>query len=431
MISRWKLCDSGQFTIAGAHWLVSMNWPPTDPIKQVRQVFAIKPEQHMVLERYSDSSASYVTLDESNPQVFKTLIRAAKAKGKLRLKATVTPEANVEPSEEPKAKSTVHTLPPKVGISGPYSHIIQSPRESTALDQRSVGRGIFQFREARDRASQQTLINLSDEAPVPRPFVDSPANFFDKLADAAAQPLAFRSAFRTCEVVQADAQAVRAWSVYCNECDKAMDDVHFHCSICDGGDYDLCKECVSEGKHCAGEGHWLIKRFIKNGEVVPSETERVSPRKANALPKISSLEKDVPGAFDIPEESKTVSEEPRVATRTCNSCVVVLPENEFVTCSTCEDYDLCIKCVGANSHGHHPAHSFEPATPETVLPVACKAKLTAGRNVRHSAVCDGCEKPICGVRHKCLICPDWGKSSYSSLKYCIANLPPQTTATTA
>lgn len=259
---------------------------------------------------------------------------------------------------------------------------------------------------------------------MPRPFIDSQADFFDKLADAAAQPLAFR----TREVVQPTPTIGRAWSVYCNECEKAMDDVHFHCSICDGGDYDLCVECVGQSKHCPGEGHWLIKRFIKDGEVVPSDTERVSPRKSNTLPALVSLEKDMPGAFGILEETKTVSEDPRVATRTCNSCVIVLPEHEFVTCSTCDDYDLCFKCLSASNHGHHPAHGFEPATSETMLPVACKAKLVPGRNVRHGAVCDGCDKPICGVRHKCLVCPDWGKSSkvlfmallnlQSALDYC-------------
>lgn len=61
----------------------------------------------MVLQRYSDSSADYVTLNENNPQVFKTLIRAAKAKGKLRLKATVTPELSAEPSEDQKTKLAV------------------------------------------------------------------------------------------------------------------------------------------------------------------------------------------------------------------------------------------------------------------------------------------------------------------------------------
>lgn len=78
-----------------------------------------------------------------------------------------------------------------------------------------------------------------------------------------------------------------------------------------------------------------------------------------------------------------------------------------MTCTTCDDYDLCMECHVKNKHGHHPGHSFKPATPETVLPTLADFLCNAGRNVRHSAVCDGCEKFIYGVRHKCLNCPDW------------------------
>jgi next-to-BRCA1 protein 1 len=55
-----------------------------------------------VFERYSDSSASYVTLDSDKPQVYKTLFRAAKAKLKLRLRATV-------PGEQPEAPAAPTT----------------------------------------------------------------------------------------------------------------------------------------------------------------------------------------------------------------------------------------------------------------------------------------------------------------------------------
>lgn len=41
------------------------------------------------------------------------------------------------------------------------------------------------------------------------------------------------------------------------------------------------------------------------------------------------------------------------------------------------------------------------------MPALADFLCNAGRNVRHSAVCDGCEKFIYGVRHKCLNCPDW------------------------
>ena len=58
-------------------------------------------------------------------------------------------------------------------------------------------------------------------------------------------------------------------------------------------------------------------------------------------------------------------------------------------------------------HGHHPAHGFKPATEETFLSMNAEQLLTPGRNVRHNAICDGCDKKIFGVRHKCLSCPDW------------------------
>ena len=186
-----------------------------------------------------------------------------------------------------------------------------------------------------------------------------------------------------------------------------MTDAHFHCSICDGGDYDLCEECVANGKLCPGEGHWLIKRFIKDGKVINSTTERISPRNAqpDTEPMVPELpaKSVMPGAFGT--EIKTLAE--NGPTRTCNNCVVVLPERDFVTCTVCDDFDLCIKCHIVDKHGHHPAHGFNPATKDTVLPLAAESKLAPGRNTRHNAICDGCDKKIYGVRHKCLNCPDW------------------------
>lgn len=66
-----------------------------------------------------------------------------------------------------------------------------------------------------------------------------------------------------------------------------------------------------------------------------------------------------------------------------------------------------MQCHIDNKHGHHPGHAFKAATEQTSLPALADFLCNAGRNVRHSAVCDGCEKFIYGVRHKCLNCPDW------------------------
>lgn len=86
----------------------------------------------------------------------------------------------------------------------------------------------------------------------------------------------------------------------------------------------------------------------------------------------------------------------------------VLPEREFVTCTTCDDYDLCISCHEQNKHGHHPGHGFKAATSETKLSGVAEALCNAGRNIRHSAVCDGCEK-VCHSKNPGLI------SAYGSL----------------
>jgi next-to-BRCA1 protein 1 len=201
-----------------------------------------------------------------------------------------------------------------------------------------------------------------------------------------------------------------------------MEDEHYHCSICDHGDYDLCPSCVDSGIHCPGSNHWMVKRFVENGCVVNSTTERVAP-KSQAQPQ---SEQEMPGAFTeekqsvVPVIEEIKEEEP---TRTCNCCVQskllnlhlpyrrltipVLREQEFVTCTSCDDYDLCMQCHIQNRHGHHPGHAFKAATTETAMPALADFLCNAGRNVRHSAVCDGCEKFIYGVRHKCLNCPDW------------------------
>jgi next-to-BRCA1 protein 1 len=142
----------------------------------------------------------------------------------------------------------------------------------------------------------------------------------------------------------------------------------------------------------------MVKRFVKNGCVVNSTTQRMPP-KAKA-----EETQEVPGAYTDEKQSVVCDDEP---TRTCNCCVKSLPEKEFVTCLACEDYDLCIECHVRNKHGHHPGHAFAAATSDAALPTLADFLCNSGRNVRHSAVCDGCDRFIYGVRHKCLNCPDW------------------------
>jgi next to BRCA1 gene 1 protein len=195
------------------------------------------------------------------------------------------------------------------------------------------------------------------------------------------------------------APTVSIFSVYCNNCSESIPDEHYHCSTCDDGDYDLCQNCVNQGVLCGGEDHWMIKRFVKNGKVINSTTETIAPKPAAAEPKAAPI---IPEDLEVP-----------VATRTCNSCIqgkpfeqfrclstllnhfLELSEENFVTCTSCPDFDLCISCHVGMEHGHHPKHAFEPAVEDTQLDFIAKTLLAPGRNIGHNAICDGCDKVCC------------------------------------
>ena len=60
-------------------------------VKQLRTLLAIPEAADVKFERYSDSAAGWMTLDPQNSAVYKQLYRAAKAKLKLRIKASLAP----------------------------------------------------------------------------------------------------------------------------------------------------------------------------------------------------------------------------------------------------------------------------------------------------------------------------------------------------
>lgn len=198
----------------------------------------------------------------------------------------------------------------------------------------------------------------------------------------------------------------RPFTVCCNSCDRAVPEAHFHCSICDDGDFDLCPECVNRGVSCYGDGHWLIKRTIVNGDIKCSSTHiapksALKPTPSPAVTSVSSLPIR-PVAELSPLDWNFLQ-----SARTCNSCVREFREAEFVHCTTCEDYDLCKSCFAKNQHGHHPKHGFAPAVDGMTLDHTISSRLAPGRNVLHNAICDGCDKYVRGIRHKCMDCPDW------------------------
>jgi next-to-BRCA1 protein 1 len=109
-------------------------------------------------------------------------------------------------------------------------------------------------------------------------------------------------AIRNKDSPDAGLQYNTTYSVYCNHCDASIPDAHYHCGICDDGDFDLCPDCVGKGVLCGGEGHWMIKRYVKYGKVINSTTE-IAPKKTAS------------------ESKTTLVADERENTRTCNSCV--------------------------------------------------------------------------------------------------------------
>ncbi|PVH85269.1 hypothetical protein DL98DRAFT_55242 [Cadophora sp. DSE1049] len=409
--------------------------PSTLPDK-LRFLLAIPPSSEAIFERYSDSAAAFIVLDPNNTSVYKQLYRAAKAKLKLRLKVTikekepVTPKPATVEDEEPSPVSPVDEQPAPIE---PTPEVTPAPAaESTvSYPEKTVYPGSVAEIQ---RGFEELLINSNQRStPTFTPFAqpsssstccsqlnrDIPNMFHHKevprmntcssseipvTRGTAARDKWFaelaglstlasdRTANSCLPIVPASPtpETISIYSVYCNNCQVTTSSAHYHCSTCDDGDFDLCQGCVDNGVTCGGDDHWMIKRFVKDGRVINSTTETIAPK--------SSLGEK--------KETCVVSEDP-VATRTCNSCISELSEENFVTCTSCPDYDLCIPCHVSLEHGHHPKHAFEPAVEDTTLDLVANALLAPGRNTGHNAICDGCDKYIYGVRHKCLDCPDW------------------------
>ena len=163
----------------------------------------------------------------------------------------------------------------------------------------------------------------------------------------------------------------------CNNCGRSIANEHYHCSICENGDYDMCPRCVEDGSSCGGDGHWLIKRFVQDGVVTNSTTETIPPRnqfpvKSEVITKphvpvktelvqVQALPETIPEPIlklDVkPSESLDAAvqgeEKPM-----CNGCCREADGSYLVRCNDCEDYDLCLRCLLRNKHGHHPGHTF-------------------------------------------------------------------------
>ncbi|GAP91199.1 putative zz type zinc finger domain-containing protein [Rosellinia necatrix] len=451
----------------------------------------------VVIERYSDSATSYVTLHQTNIAVYKQLYRAAKAKQKLKLRVSTRPpikpakemmapkpvtiedepEEDACPVSQPKVEQEPEievkeetTEPLLVDISPAPPGAVETvvaPRTtqdfpSFVKQWRACGNPQIHLRRDANgievvdflglSATSEPLVTRDSTEGSNSPTVsqdNSPATSANPMREACerdlaavkireerannikelvARSVARLNKFDSGELPKANTPAPvkvetketevlgqkdgikRSFTVCCNSCEQAVPEAHFHCSICDEGDFDLCQECVNRGISCYGEGHWLIKRTVVDGDIKNSSTH-IAPK--SSRPTVSAKSTTPVAASSVSSLPNRRLISPEWATdytfsaRTCNSCVQEFRENEFVHCTTCDDYDLCKTCFAKNQHGHHPKHGFAAAVKGTVLDQPVSSRLAPGRNVLHNAICDGCDNYVRGLRHKCLDCPDW------------------------
>jgi len=390
-----------------------------------------------LFERYSDSAGAYIFLDPNNISVYKQLGRAAKAKQKLKLRVTTREPAHEEPKSGPKPASVEDAA--EEDASAETIEVAQLPAQAEQTPSSPPTRTTPTETEIEDRQSKslaalestleaiQSSIVAASAAAASASSV-APSNMENATASPKralpSSPVASIKSVRT---------ARAAFSVCCNSCDGTVPEVHYHCSTCDDGDFDLCQDCVDAGITCYGDDHWLIKRYVRDGQITNNTTERIAPKVKAAAPKLASpapaplkVVEPALAAPTVPAASLVsaaklvipVYEDRYSSIRTCNSCVQELSEANFVHCITCEDFDLCRPCFAKNRHGHHPGHGFVPAVQGTRLENEVSHRLDPGRGQAHNAICDGCDEEIKGIRHKCLDCPDWDYCNK-----CIQNAP--------
>lgn len=368
-----------------------------------------------MIERYSDSAAAFVLLDSSNTPVYKQLYRAAKAKSKLKLRVTLLQE---EPKMVPKPVS-IETIAETIPAPEPAQQSV-SPTQTT-LPLRTSGPSMSKEYDSALLAKAASMVSDRDEL---RKDFESRLSCLMNRQSVNSNPL-------ESDIEPKNHPTTAIYAVSCNSCAHTIPNAHYHCSTCDDGDFDLCQPCIDQGITCYSDNHWLIKRSIVNGNIVKSCTEKISPKPkpktVKEEPKITPVQYPNCVLPAVPSTAVSeIKEEPKVTPlncvlpaapawapavfgpmRTCNSCLHELPEARFLTCEDCDDFDLCQPCFSGDRHGHHPMHSFTPAVAGTPVPDHVNVKLAPGRNQMHLAICDGCDKNITGVRHKCLDCPDW------------------------
>lgn len=246
--------------------------------------------------------------------MYKQLYRAAKAKSKLKLRVSLKPQetptvpkpVSVEEIFETSPSAQINTKPLVPAPSSEGASIVSKTYDYNTLTAAAKIAESDMFRHA---------FKAPADAPSPPPY--------DSMQS---QPQQWSQ-------YEAPVEAP-GFAICCNSCEKTTPFVHYHCSTCDDGDFDLCQDCVDKGISCYSSEHWLIKRTKINGQIVNSTTEKIAPqlkplqqepKKENALPVTPPF--DAKSALASLQENlakleiQTAARVGRLSMRTCNQCI--------------------------------------------------------------------------------------------------------------
>merc|ERR1712000_778417 len=111
--------------------------------QEIRNFLHIPAETAIILERYSDSAASYVLLEPHNTPVYKQLYRAAKAKSKLKLRVSLKPQETAAAPKPVSMEDILEAAPPQISTeplvpaptseSAPSTLSLERPRSASRI----------------------------------------------------------------------------------------------------------------------------------------------------------------------------------------------------------------------------------------------------------------------------------------------------------